>query len=197
MTSIDFHNATHLSDDKILSLYSEGVSGWAFRKITVRVRYSRGADFSGTCFYADRRVFVNIGKHLTFPYCLRTNLARAKTVGRRWYRPAYTIEVNNGEDLAVFIFMHEVYHLLVKRAKRNTRQKESMCDRFAARFLVERCGSIVLNQHGVEAPRADWDWQDLNGFVAAARSRRAARRPIKPRGGLGDGPDDQLLLFGT
>jgi hypothetical protein len=91
--------------------------------------------------------------------------------------------------------MHELYHLLVKRARRNTRQKESMCDRFAARFLVERCGSIVRDDKGRLIPREVWDYQDLDGFVAAARDRRAARRPITKTLQPATGREGQLLLF--
>jgi len=106
----------------------DGLRGWSIGRITVRVRYSRGADFSGTCFYADRRVFINLGKHLRYPYKMNTNVAKAQRSGYIWRRPMYTMELRDAYQLALFIFMHELYHLLVKRAGRNTRQKEAMCD---------------------------------------------------------------------
>jgi len=140
----------------------------------VRVRYSRGADFSGTCIYTGRRVFINLGRHVRYPYELRTNLARARMRGRCWRREVFVLDIADAYQLALFIFLHELYHLLVKRAGRNTRQKESRCDRFAARTLVDRFGAKVFTSSGQSAPREEWDFQDLEGFVARAR--------LKPRG---------------
>ncbi|MFQ5591773.1 MAG: ImmA/IrrE family metallo-endopeptidase [Phycisphaerae bacterium] len=203
MIRIDFANTTDLCSNALLGLFRDGAAGWSLRPITVRVRYSRGADFSGTCFYGERRIYVNVGRHVVYPYSMGTNLARAKSIGRRWYKPIYTIELGSGYELAVFVFMHELYHLLVKRARRNTRQKESMCDRFAAKFVVSRFGSTVRDERGTVMSPSMWDYQDVEGFVAAARDRRAARRPVarnreqaarevakRPDGG-------QLLLFDT
>lgn len=196
MARIVFHNSTDLPDRRLFALCCEGLNGWATGTISLFVRYSRTADFSGTCYYADRRIYVNLGRHLAYPYSMTTNLARAKTRGRYWHRPLYTIGLRDGCHVVAFIFMHELYHLLVKRAGRNTRQKESMCDRFAARFLVDRLGATVRAPDGKPVPREVWDFQDLERFVAAARDRRvvstsgglrAAKSP-KPREG-------QLQLF--
>ncbi len=197
---IDFGNATDLSDVRLLALCHEAAVPWSLGRITLRVRYSRGADFSGTCFYANRRIYVNLGRHLVYPYRLHTNLARTRTVGRQWYKPVYTLDVEDGYQLALFIFLHELYHLLVKRARRNTRQKESMCDRFAARHLVWRFGAVVRTIKGNPVSCDEWDFKDLEGFVAAARDRRhrpstAARIPAR----LTDAPpqsDHQFKLFG-
>jgi len=160
----------------VFALCRDGLAGWAVGTVTLRVRYSRGADFSGTCFYADRRIYVNIGRHLVYPYRMATNLARTKTIGDRWYKPAYILTLKTGYEMVLFVFMHELYHLLVKRARRNTRQKESMCDRFAAGWLVDRFGAAVTAPDGTGVPREAWDFQDLNGFVTAARDRRETRR---------------------
>jgi len=196
LSRIDFHNSTALCDARLLALCRSGLAGWAVGRISLFVRYSRGADFSGTCFYADQRVFINLGRHLVYPYLMETHLARTRTVGRRWYKPVYTLEFSDGYELALFIFMHELYHLLLKRSRRNTRQKESRCDRFAARFLVDRFGVPVRQAGGNPASRDEWDFQDLEGFVAAARDRRSVRgaavhRPAK----RGKQPGKQLLLF--
>jgi len=195
MTNINFLNTTHLCSDRLLATFRKGAGGWAIRRLSIRVRYSRGADFSGTCFYADRRIHINLGRHLVYPYALGTNLARAKVAGRKWYKPVYTMQMNDGEELAAFIFMHELYHLLVKKAKRNTRQKESMCDRFAARFLVDHYGSVVRDRCRAPIPREEWDWQNLEGFVAAARDRRAARLPLRATVRAGREAYGQLMLF--
>jgi hypothetical protein len=181
LARIDFHNSTELADDTLLCLCREGVAGWAVGTIKLNVRYSRGADYSGTCFYGEQRVYVNVGRHVTYPYLMDTHVARSKTVGRQWFKPLYTIQINDGYQLALFVFMHELYHLLVKRAKRNLRQKESMCDRFAARSLVDRFGLTMRDEKGKVISRDAWDFQDVDGFVAAARDRRAARRPIRQK----------------
>ena len=175
MSSIDFHNTTALDDGVLLGMFDDGLSGWSVDTITLRVRYSRSADFSGTCFYADRRIHVNLGRHVGYPYLMKTHLARTRTIGRRWYKPLYTLELHDAYELALFIFMHEFYHLLVKTARRNTRQKESMCDRFAARHLVERFGRAVRDPAGRSVPREAWDFQDLDGFVAPADTKKGTQ----------------------
>ena len=178
MYVIDFHNSTELSDTKLRTMCLEALNGWNVGCPIVRIRYSRGADFSGTCIYADRRIYINLGRHLVYPYGMKTNLAKVKTTGRGWRRPVYIVELKTAYHLAVFIFLHEIYHLLVYRAGRNTRQKESMCDRFAARYLVDHLGAAIRTERGERVPREQWDFQDLDGFVAGARRTRVARRPL-------------------
>ncbi len=172
MSVIDFANATQWSSDKLLGLCCDGLTGWSVGQITLRIRYSRGADFSGTCIYVDRRIYVNLGRHLRYPYLMKTNLAKVETLRRGWRREIYTLEMSSAYELAAFIFMHELYHLLVYQAGRNTRQKESMCDRFAARHVVDRFGCVVRSEAGERVDRGHWDFQDLDRFVAAVHSRR-------------------------
>lgn len=105
-----------------------------------------------------------------------THLAKAVSRGRRWYKPIFSIELVDAYQLVAFVFMHELYHLLVKRSGRNTRQKESMCDRFAARYVVDRFGLSVLTEDGRLVDRDTWDFQDLLGFVERAKDRRRLRQ---------------------
>ena len=197
-SQIEFHNSTRLSDEKLLAMCREGAADWAVGRIHLRVRYSRGADFSGTCFHADRRIYVNLGRHLSYPYLMGTHLARSKTSGDYWYKPVYTLRLKDGYQVVLFVFMHELFHLLVRKARRNPRQKESMCDRFAARFLVDRFGAAVCDSAGGCVPREAWDFQDVEGFVAAARRRRPRRPASAPVMAGGKTRDDvQLLLFPT
>ncbi len=179
MSKLLLHNSTHVPTVDLADLFEAIVSAWAVGTVTVRVRYSRGADFSGTCYYAGRRIYINLGRHLKYPYAMGTHLARAKTVGRAWYKPLYRIRLTDDRQVVLFVFLHEIYHLLVKLARRNTRQKESMCDRFAARYLVDRFGVEVVDEKKKPVPRDVWDFQDLDGFVAAAHDRRRAA-PTKP-----------------
>lgn len=172
MSRIDFSNSTALSTDRIAEIINRGTQGWATGSVTVRVRYGRGADFSGACHYATQRIYINIGRHVQYPYRMNTHIARTRTVGRRWYRPLYSLELSSAYDLVAFIFMHELYHLLVKRAGRNVRQKEGRCDRFATRFMVDQFATRVLSEKGVPLDRAEWDFQDVESFVAAARDGR-------------------------
>ena len=65
-------------------------------------------------------------------------------------------------QVVLFVYLHECFHLLVKRARRNTRQKESMCDRYAARYLVDRFGAVVRDEKGRLVPRDVWEFQDLD-----------------------------------
>jgi len=172
--SMDFRNTTSVADSTLLPLIEEAIAPWNVGRIRVRVRYSRGADFSGTCFYRDRRIHVNLGRHLTFPYRLGTNLGRVRSFATHWQRPIYQLVLNAPYQLVYFIFLHELFHLLVETAKRNTRQKEAMCDRFAARALVDGHGVVVTTKEGMLVPRDAWDFQDLERFVAAARIPAAA-----------------------
>ena len=165
----EFHNSTDLDNERLRAICLGAVSGWRIGGATVRVRYSRGADFSGSCYYRQRRIYVNLGRHLAYPYRMGTHLARARSTARCWWKPVYTVELADGYQVVLFVFLHECFHLLVKRARRNTRQKESMADRFAARVLVDQYGATVRNQQGQPVPRREWDFQDLDGFIAAAR----------------------------
>jgi hypothetical protein len=195
---MDFQNSTHLSDDRLLRLFEDGMRGWAVGRIVVRVRYSRGADYSGTCFYADRRVYINLGRHLKYPYRMDSNLAKVKLSGTRWRRPVFSVEMRDAYMVVLFVFMHELYHLLVKKARRNTRQKESMCDRFAARHLVDNFNAIVRDESGRRVDRELWDFQNLDGFVAAARDARYRGAAIRPLQKSASRPKQkgQLWLFG-
>lgn len=179
VTRIDLHNSTAISTDRLIAACDEVRDGWSVGRVATFVRYSRGADFSGTCVYSDKRIYVNVGRHLIFPYRLETNLARAQVRGRRWIREALHLNVRDDFELAMFIFLHEFYHLLVKRAGRNTRQKEGMCDRFAARFLVDRFGLTVRDSRGHGVVRDAWDFRDLDGFVARAKTRDKQFTPRK------------------
>jgi len=179
--TMELHNSTELDTDKLAGTFAGYLDGWRNRTFRIFVRYSRGADFSGTCRYDRGHIYINIGRHLKYPYRMATNLARARSNARSWWKPIYSIVLDDAYQLALFVFLHELYHLLVKRAKRNTRQKESMCDRFAARALVDQYGLRVLDARRHPVQRGEWDFQDLERFVAAARTdhRTASRNRHK------------------
>lgn len=199
---MDFRNRTHLDSDGLERMLLDAVAGWPHRGLRVAVRYSRGADFSGTCYYDSDRIFVNLGRHNRYPYALKTHIARPRSNRTHWWRELYVVEMRRPEELVLFVFLHEFYHRLVRRAGRNVRQKEARCDRFATRVLVDVYGAAVRDGRGRRVRRASWDFQDLDGFVAAARgpgsapvrrSRPAARGPGDSQGrALGAGP--RLLL---
>jgi hypothetical protein len=198
-------NRTSLDSAKLGEMVLGAVGTWPHDGLVVTVRYSRGAEFSGTCYYQTARIFINVGRHNQYPYAIRTAIARPRSNARCWWRELYTIAAADAYQLVLFVFLHEFYHWLVRKARRNVRQKEARCDRFAARILVDRCGAEVRDPHGRSVPRSAWDFQDLDHFVAAALRTRP-RRPCRPAaltpiavgpGGLPAAPpaDRQLLLF--
>ncbi len=168
------HNRTELDTAALESLFLRHVEPWPHDGMQVRVRYSRSADFSGTCYYNTRRLFINVGRHVRYPYRIASRVARAQTRGRFWFRQSHFVVAADAYQLVLYVFLHEFYHWLIKQAGRNLRQKEAMCDRFAARALVDHHGAAVLDKHGEAVPRHAWDWQDLEGFVS-----RAAVDPVE------------------
>jgi hypothetical protein len=186
-------NRTGLDDARLDRMLHEAVIGWPHERLTVRVRFSRGADYSGTFLRSRRVIYVNLGRHVRYPYRLETYVARARSNRTHWWKPACGLQLADAYQLALFVFLHEFYHWLVTKARRNGRQKESMCDRFAVRGLVELTGLQVTDGKGRPVDRSTWDFQDLDRFVARARPKRRptpAAEPKKPRPTIG-----QLYLF--
>jgi hypothetical protein len=165
---MQFRNSTHLDSTRLEALFTRHT--WPFRhdRLKVHVRPSRGADFSGSCFYADARIFVNLGPRNRYPYHAATHLARARSNRTHWWRETYRLVLADAYQLALFVYLHELYHHLVKTAGRCPRRKEAMCDRFAAAALVDHFGARVVDSHGRPVARQQWDFQDVHAFVAAA-----------------------------
>jgi hypothetical protein len=98
-----------------------------------------------------------------------THIARAQSDETYWWKETYTVHLADAYQLALFVFLHEFYHWLIKRAGRNTRRKEAMCDRFATRAVVDHFGGVVTDSDGRPVARQDWDFQHLHRFVAQAK----------------------------
>ncbi len=192
---MEFCNRTKLYSGRSERMFLTAIRGWPTEGLTVSVRYSRGAEYSGTCFYKDGRVYINLGRDNRYPYKINTHIARARSNATGWCRELYAVRVNTGYELALFVFLHEFYHWLVRRARRNVRQKESRCDRFAVRWLVDRYGATVLDGRGRPAPRSSWDFQDVEGFVAAARVTRRRRVERTAAGCRAATSKGQMSLF--
>jgi hypothetical protein len=143
----------------------------------VRVRYSRGAEFSGTCYYGNGQILVNLGRRNRYPFTLATGIAKARSNRTHWWRPTYRLTVADAYQLALFVYLHELYHYLVKAAKRSPRRKEAMSDRFATRVLVDYYGCRVCDTSGRRVARETWDFKDLDAFVAAAPRQKPAPKP--------------------
>lgn len=148
------------------------VARWSHDALHVWVRHSRSAPFSGTCYYRRNRIYVNVGRSVRYPHDVATHIARARGVGGTWRRELYRIELQDAYQLALFVFLHEFYHWLVSRARRNPRQKEARCDRFAVACLVDHHGAVVRDYHGAPVSRDEWDFQDLIAFVSRAPEGR-------------------------
>lgn len=179
---MDFRNTTRIDSAWLLNAFLKHTAPYRHDPLTVRVRYSRGADFSGTCQYATGRILINIGRENRYPYPLHTHVARARSNATHWWRDSYTLRLQGPEHLALFIYLHELYHYLVHAAGRCTRRKEAMCDRFATRVLMDEYGCALRDPRDQPVPRCDWDIQDLEEFVAAApRVDAAPRTEAVPR----------------
>ena len=170
---MEFRNSTHLDTARLHGMCQQAITHWPQDGLRTAIRYSRGAAFSGTCFYRDGRIYINLGRANRYPFPIQTSVARAQSNRYQWWRELYTVEARDEYQLVLFVFMHEFYHWLVRQARRNVRQKESRCDRFAVRALVDLHGAVVRDSQGRLVPRAAWDFQDLDGFVARARRLRA------------------------
>lgn len=194
-------NSTGICSKRLAEMFAEAVGDWPTGNIDVAVRHSRGSEFSGSCYYSPPRIYINLGRDNRYPYHIRTHIARASSNARCWWRELYTVELADASQLALFIFLHEFYHWLVRQARRNSRQKEARCDRFATRYLVDVHGCKVRDARGQVVSRDAWDFQDLEGFVAAAKRRPGAGVPIavRPRplksAARPVAREDQFLLF--
>jgi len=180
---MQFRNSTQLDSARLEALFRRCAAPWPLDGLDVRVRYTRSTPFSGVCFYRTGRIHVNVGRRVRYPYRLRTHVARPRTTRRGWWRPLYVLELRDPYQLATFIFLHELYHWLIRKARRNVRQKEGRCDRFAARGVIRAFGLTMLDECRRPAAAEEWDFQDLDGFVAAAQRvprpvRQAARKVI-------------------
>jgi len=175
-SGLALRNATRLDTLRLLRLFADAISPWPMAGVRVWVRDSRGADYSGTCFDREGRIYVNLGPHVAYPYAIGTDVAVSISRRGYWIKPIYTIDLSDAYHLALFVFLHECYHWLVRQAGRNPRRKESMCDRFAARILVDRFGCVVRDERGVAADRSLWDIQDVNRFVRGAMMRPSLMR---------------------
>lgn len=168
MHDVNFSNTTALDSDRLHAMFVRHTQPYCHEKLTVRVRFSRSSDFSGSCYYRDSRIFINLGRKNKYPYRLYVHLAKAQSNRRYWWRRASFLTVQDAYELALFIYLHELFHFLVKQAGRSTRRREAMCDRFAARVLVDQMGRNITDKFNREIPRSLWDFQDLEGVVAAA-----------------------------
>lgn len=177
---MDFGNSTKLDSERLRRLFLQHTHPYRHDRLKVRVRYSRGADFSGSCFYRHRLIYINIGRHNVYPYAMGTHIAKAKSNRTHWWRDVYRVILADAEQLALFVYLHELYHVLVKQAGRSPRRKEGMCDRFATRRLVDYFGCPVVDESDRPVARETWDFKDLDQFVAAAPRQKIAS-PDVPR----------------
>lgn len=167
------YNRTLLDTHQIESQLLRHVNGWPHEAIRVYVRYSRSSAFSGSCYYDTGKLYINLGRKVRYPYKLPARIAKAETRGRYWFRQCHYVVLQDAYQLVLYVFLHEFYHWLVKQAGRNLRQKEAMCDRFAARILVDCYGAQVIDNQDKVIPRSTWDWQDVEAFVARAACSQA------------------------
>ncbi len=169
-------NRTELDSRKIEAMLLRATTGWDVPKLRVTIRYSRTTKYSGTFMSNPPRIYVNIGKHNRYPMKIETSIARAKSIGRYWWKPAYHIRVETPYQLVLFVFLHEFYHYLIHRARRNPYRKEAMCDRFAVKYLIEHCKLKVYDSSNTPIKKSIWLFQDLEEFVTNARTKPPLKR---------------------
>jgi len=179
---MDLHNSTSLDTERLHNMFVRHTLPYRHDKLKVRVRYSRGAEFSGTCYYGHAQIMVNLGRDNRYPYTLGTSIAKARSNRTHWWRQTYPVTVADAYQLALFVYLHELYHYLVKAAKRSPRRKEAMSDRFATRVLVDYYGCRVCDTSGRPVARETWDFKDLDAFITAAPRQTPAAPPrTRPR----------------
>ena len=176
---MDLRNSTSLDTERVHSMFVHHTLPYRHDRLKVRVRYSRGAEFSGTCYYGNGQILVNLGRHNRYPFTLATGIAKARSNRTHWWRPTYRLTVADAYQLALFVYLHELYHYLVKAAGRSPRRKEAMSDRFATRVLVDHYGCRVSDTSGRRVARETWDFKDLDAFVAGAAKQKPPKH--KPR----------------
>lgn len=178
---MDFRNSTALNSDRLHALFVEHTAPYRHDNLRVSVRDSRGAPFSGSCFFREGRILINLGRHNRYPYTLGTNVAKAQSTPTGWRREVLGLTVADAYDLALFVYLHELFHHLVAVSGRAPRRKEAMCDRFAVRALVDHRGARLTRANGAPAPRTLWDFRDLDAFVWAAPRRELPMSSIPVR----------------
>ncbi|MFN0137579.1 MAG: hypothetical protein ACKVS9_15860 [Phycisphaerae bacterium] len=182
---MDFRNLTQLDSARLYSLFIRHTEPYDHSAISVRVKNGRSAEFSGSCYYASSTLNINLSPKNRYPYSLGTHVARPQSNQSHWWRDIYRITLADAYQLALFVYLHELFHYLVRKAGRPTRRREGMCDRFAARVLVDHYGCIMRRSDESLAERDEWDIHDLHKLVAAAPKQppreMAAMRPIPVR----------------
>lgn len=189
-----FRNTTELDHSRLESLLVRHTYPYCHESLTVWIRPSRSAAFSGACYYRDGRIFVNLGRRNRYPFAFGTNVARAESNRTHWWRSIHQLTVADAYQLALFIYLHELFHFLVKAAGRGLRRREAMCDRFAARVLVDEYNCPLRTREGRDVPRDDWDFQDLHAFVAAAP--RQAAQPSLLKAAARAAPQSRVIPVG-
>ncbi len=181
---MQFQNRTSLDSARLHRLLVDHTAPFRHDRLVVCVRNSRGAPFSGVCYYREARILINLGRDNAYPYSLSTHLAKARSRRWGWSRELFRLAVADAFQLVLFVYLHELYHYLIAAAGRTPRRREAMCDRFATRRLVDAFGCEVTDVSGRSVDRSLWDFQELESFVGAAPRERlaaAGRRPIPVR----------------
>ncbi|MCA9242766.1 MAG: hypothetical protein KDA32_02335 [Phycisphaerales bacterium] len=162
---MDFRNSTACDSVRLHALFAWHARRWRTDGLVTRVRFSRGAPFSGTCYYRDSLIYVNIGRENPYPFRFAISAAPTERHSRGWRRPLLYLTVPDAERLALFVFLHELYHWLAFRVGRSPRWKEALCDRFATLALVDDHNCKLTDAKGGVVSREAWDIGDPVGLL--------------------------------
>lgn len=188
---MDFRNRTSLLDTRLYPLILRHTEPFDHSAIRVRFKHSRGAQFSGSCYYRTSTLNVNISPRNSYPYALSTHVARPQSNATHWWRELYELTLADAYQLALFIYLHELCHYLIKRAGRSVKRREGACDRFAARVLIDQYGCPLRDSHGREPPRDSWDILNFDSLLDDAPRATEPRPPDPPR--LPAPPHERLI----
>ena len=174
---MDFRNRTNLLDTRLYPLILRHTEPFDHSYLRVRFKNSRGAPFSGSCYYRTSTLNINLSPRNTYPFALATHVARPQSNATHWWRELYELTLADAYQLALFIYLHELCHYLIKRAGRSVKRREGACDRFAARVLVDHYGSSLRDSHGREPARDSWDILNLDALLSDAPRMTSVPRP--------------------
>jgi len=81
------------------------------------------AQFSGVCRFREKRIRVSVNPDNRYPVKHR--------IGSPFKKAEFFAQFDSAQELAEFVFWHELSHYLDHMNGRNTRNKQTKADRFA------------------------------------------------------------------
>ena len=178
---MDFKNTTTLDSNLLRETGESAVAGWPTDPLVVRVRWSRGAEFSGTCVYATHRLYINLGRHLQYPYRMETHCARGRKAWGRYYKPRSFLELCDEHGLYVVDEANVESHALMQTLSKDPRFEHAILDRILRMVRRDRNHpSIILWSLGNES-----GYGPIHDAARAHLRHLDPTRPVQYEGAIG------------